>query len=401
METVPGGHTNLHRGQAHQPEDHSSMITARPPNNPPPNHKPGNVAPVEAHQDDELQQGALGPGPGRHHHQGAEQDHHDDKLSYPHYHVLLGNGGRHHQKIHKKTQILQRTPQRKRKAQIQTNLETKTPKLSQPQSLIRRNWPEQPTTKISGQRSFTETFKKSTPKENLSKCWNEITLKKSTPKENLSKCWNEFTNLDGKLILTKTYDIGLVKTTRRPKNNLITNMFPFPPKNQNPSRKKKTPITQEEPTLTPRRSYLLKKKLAVEETGLQSTTLPCTSTRRPGQQLAKNKEHMEACKKCIPDHNLQRKEKDKYIISPVNNASSLIRHFEEILSKKEPNDVSIARFECFGREEYGPMRCSNTTKPRLDSSETKLLKKMHLSDWGRTSNIGQSSESGEGLFGGD
>ena len=30
------------------------------------------------------------------------------------------------------------------------------------------------------------------------------------------KTWNEFTNLDGKLVLLKTTDFGLIKSTRKP-----------------------------------------------------------------------------------------------------------------------------------------------------------------------------------------
>ena len=68
------------------------------------------------------------------------------------------------------------------------------------------------------------------------------------------KIWHELTNIDGKLIMMKTLELGLQKTTRKPKPT-ITPQVQTPARNQNPRKREKVQISQEE-LLTPRRLHL-------------------------------------------------------------------------------------------------------------------------------------------------
>ena len=198
-----------------------------------------------------------------------------------------------------------------------------------------------------------------------------------------------------------TVEIGLTKTTRKHRLKLPPNKSPHPQKNQNPSTQKNIPNIAEDSNLTPKRKYLQKTVARTENGTLhtKSTTPTSSSSTRRLLHLTKNV----TCKKCIPDQKLQKKEKEKLNIWPVKSTtSSLVKDFEQIcISKNENSDISIVKFENFEREQIRPMRCSHTTKPRLNSSVTKYPKKMHLSDWGRNSSLDKSSESGEGLFGAD
>ena len=67
-----------------------------------------------------------------------------------------------------------------------------------------------------------------------------------------------------------TVEIGLTKTTRKPRVKLPPKKSLLPQKNQNPSRQKKIPIIAEDSNLTPRRKYL-KKKVARTENGALHT----------------------------------------------------------------------------------------------------------------------------------
>ena len=96
------------------------------------------------------------------------------------------------------------------------------------------------------------------------------------------KSWNEFTNIDVKLILMKTYEIGLRKSTRTSKSKLPPKTTPnsTPQQIQNPkTRKPEFQINLEAEMLTPIRNYLKKRQLARASTSTPTPTpTPSTAT---------------------------------------------------------------------------------------------------------------------------
>ena len=121
------------------------------------------------------------------------------------------------------------------------------------------------------------------------------------------KQWNEFTNVDGKLLLLKTFDIGLRKSTNKSKMNRKPTPKKLetqpPTKNANPkTRKHKLKILHYEAPLTPRRQHLRRKLLPRPKTTLTGTsplpTLTGTSplpTQKP-RNLANLVNHFESLK---------------------------------------------------------------------------------------------------------
>ena len=112
------------------------------------------------------------------------------------------------------------------------------------------------------------------------------------------KQWNEFTIVDGKLLLLKTFDIGLRKSTNKTKMNMKPTPKKLetqpPTKIANPkTRKLKLKILPYEAPLTPRRQHLRRKLLSRPTTTPTLTGTSPLPTQKP-RNLANLVNHFES-----------------------------------------------------------------------------------------------------------
>ena len=115
------------------------------------------------------------------------------------------------------------------------------------------------------------------------------------------KQWNEFTNVDGKLLLLKTSDIGLRKSTNKSKMNRKSTPKKIetqpPTKIAKPkARKHKLKILPYEAPLTPRRQHLRRKLLSRPTSTPTLTGTSPLPTQKP-RKLANLVNHFETLEK--------------------------------------------------------------------------------------------------------
>ena len=215
--------------------------------------------------------------------------------------------------------------------------------------------------------------------------------------EKSRRTWNEFTKIDGKLVLMRTIDLGLIRSTRKPRPH------PAPTAQSKQEMKilKLKKIYQIDPLpppnpVTPRRKYLelkakaQKPKSTTEITEIYKKKICCT----PASKISK--------KKCIPE---VRKKEDKFgninlepaAKSPVSTSKvkNLVKRFTKLKSSN-PDDITANNSNSEGGKSSKPIRCSVTKSPRLDFLVTKKQESLHHSDWTDGRNFGQSSKSGVG-----
>jgi hypothetical protein len=279
------------------------------------------------------------------------------------------------------------TPQRKRKAKPQEQAGIKTPKLSKCQPQIKNPTPKQknptPTNfELAAEITINPKSRKIAPK-NL--------IKQTQNKKN--KIWMEFTQLNGKLILMKTIDIGVRHSTRKPKPKATGNKPNTTPQPEVPPTPLPRKITKKFAQIdldpdTPRRKILKARK--IRETSEPRTPFPPPrKLRQPSASKMNNIYEKETAARTAGEGAYQ--ETRMHLSQETSQRNSpkgtsyLINFFEN--NKKSTNSnssaVGKADIQTFGREQIEPMRCTETLLPRLELSVTKNAGKVQHPDWSR------------------